>query len=65
MQSFPLLSRDLIKKLDEAYPLRLPDPKDTDRMVWIKVGQRMVVDQLVHLLKVEDEEGGTLKSNNV
>lgn len=55
MQELPLLSHDLVKKLDEEYPLELPNPDDSERMVWIKVGQRRVVSHLVQLLKEAEE----------
>lgn len=41
-----LVTPDLLKALDELYPLRLPDPKDSLAELWIKVGERRIVDVL-------------------
>lgn len=43
-----LLNQKLLDLLEQAYPLHsaLPDPKDSDRMIWVKVGERRVVDFL-------------------
>lgn len=41
-----LISPELLKELDALYPDRCPDPDDTERMVWVKVGERRVVNFL-------------------
>ncbi|SMG43338.1 hypothetical protein [Paraburkholderia susongensis] len=41
-----LITLDLLKALDELYPLRLPDPKDSPAELWIKVGERRLVEVL-------------------
>ena len=42
----PTLSKDLIDKLDKLYPDKCPLLTDDDRMVWFKVGQRSVINDL-------------------
>lgn len=41
-----LLSKEAIQALDEMYPLTLPNPTDTDRELWMKVGERRLVEVL-------------------
>lgn len=41
-----LVTLDLLKALDELYPLRLPDPKDSPAELWMKVGERRLVEVL-------------------
>ena len=45
-RKLPDLSKDLIDALDERFPVRMADPKDSARAIWIKVGQRKVVEFL-------------------
>jgi hypothetical protein len=47
---------DLLRMLDEAYPERCPDPKASDRDIWIAVGQRQVVRFLLSLQAERDAE---------
>ena len=49
----PLLSKDLIDKLDKLYPDKCPLLTDDDRMVWFKVGQRSVIN---YLQQIYDEQ---------
>lgn len=41
-----LLSRELLEELDKMYPQRCPDPKDPEREVWMKAGERRAIDVL-------------------
>jgi hypothetical protein len=50
---YPNFSRDFLEFLDEIYPNRVPSITMTDREIWIKVGQRSVVD---YLKSIKDEE---------
>ena len=56
-RDFPDLSRRLLERLDELYPDRCPDPNDSERDVWIKAGQRKVVN---FLWDVFDEQNETI-----
>lgn len=47
---------DLIRLLDEAYPERCPDPKASDRDIWIAVGARQVVRFLLSLQQERDAD---------
>jgi|TARA_Y100000389_G_C17407246_1_gene488773 hypothetical protein len=58
-RKLPDLSKDLIDALDERFPVRMPDLKDSEREIWIKVGQRFVVD---FLKDVYEEQHTTLIS---
>lgn len=58
-RKLPDLSKDLIDALDVRFPVRMADPKDSDRDIWIKVGQRFVVD---FLKDVYEEQNTTLIS---
>jgi hypothetical protein len=61
-RKLPDLSKDLIAVLDERFPSRCPDPKDSEREIWIKVGQRKVVE---FLQDVYDEQNTTVISTKV
>jgi len=52
----PLLSMDLINVLDQRFPDRCADPTDTERAIWIKVGQRKVVSFLLAQVKEQEEK---------
>lgn len=41
-----LMSGDFINTLDAMYPARPPDPRDTEREIWMKAGERRVVEVL-------------------
>lgn len=41
--SVPYFSQEQVDYLNKLYPERCPDPKHTDREIWIAVGQRLVV----------------------
>lgn len=56
-RDLPDLSRRLLERLDELYPDRCPDPNDSERDVWIKAGQRKVVN---FLWDVFDEQNETI-----
>lgn len=43
----PVLNKEQLEQLDEAYPEKCADPADRDRDVWRKVGQREVVNRLI------------------
>jgi len=59
IRKLPDLSRDLIDVLDARFPLRLPDINDSEREIWLKVGQRKVID---FLKDTYDEQHTTLIS---
>lgn len=55
-----LLSRELLEALDKLYPARPPDPKDSDREIWLKAGERRLLDVLWAKLEEAEEEGSGL-----
>lgn len=40
----------LVDELDELYPLFTPSPKDDDRLIMYRAGQRSVVEYLIEKL---------------
>jgi len=51
----PPLSPELVEALDKRFPERCPDPKWSDRDIWIRVGQREVVRFLIEELRRQSE----------
>lgn len=46
----------LIEWLNALYPEKCPNPEDTEREVWMKAGERRVVNQLINKLnRTEDK----------
>lgn len=41
-----MVSLELLQELDALYPPRCPDPRDSEREVWMKAGERRMVDVL-------------------
>lgn len=52
---FPNVTKALIKSLDQLYPDSCANPTDEDRLIWIKVGQRNVVNFLIEQHKRQNE----------
>jgi hypothetical protein len=46
----------LIEWLETLYPERCPDPKDTEREVWMKAGERRVVRVLIAKLQNAEQK---------
>lgn len=58
MEKIPERSIDLIKELDEAYPLRLPrDLNFNEKDVAFIMGQRDVINRLLYLMNYKEDEG--------
>lgn len=53
--NIPPLSADLVAELDRAFPERCPDPKDTEREVWMRAGERRLVRLLLNSLSKQKE----------
>lgn len=53
----PLYSTDLIAQLDEAFPEKCPDIKDSERTIWKYAGMRELVRVLKSSLKDGSEPG--------
>lgn len=41
-----LITEEFLATLDQMYPHRCPDPQDTEREIWMKAGERRLVDVL-------------------
>ena len=51
----PQISNDLIKYLDNIFPNKSADLKDTEKEVFFKGGQRSVVHHLIQQKKIQEE----------
>jgi hypothetical protein len=54
----PVLKKAELEQLDAFYPEKCADPKDTDRDIWGKVGQREVILRLIHEYRRAQEKKG-------
>lgn len=52
----PLISNDLVVYLDEMFPDKCPDLKESEREIFYKAGQRSVVNHLTEKAKFQLEE---------
>ncbi len=52
---FPYVDPALVRVLETAYPDRCPDPKWSERDIWIKVGNAQVV-RFLHQQMVGQQE---------
>mgnify|MGYP000530016484 CR=1 FL=1 len=43
----PQYATDLVDDLNEQFPHRCPDPKMTEREIWVYAGKRALVDHLL------------------
>ena len=46
MTDFPFIDQRLIAELDKRFPHRCADPKDSEREIWMKAGERRLADWL-------------------
>ena len=51
----PLISEELINYLEQLFPDKCADLKDTEKEVFYKSGQRSVVNHLIEQLKIQGE----------
>jgi hypothetical protein len=49
------IDRPTAELLDEVFPPRPPNPEDGEREVWMKAGERRLVDWLLIKLKEQEE----------
>ncbi|TIQ65461.1 MAG: hypothetical protein E5X41_14985 [Mesorhizobium sp.] len=54
-QHVPPIPADVIEWLDRLYPEKCADPKDADREIWMKAGERRLVRRLKLELKRQEE----------
>ena len=55
MEKLPIYSADLVKKLDELYPLRNTVPTDELILIMYRAGQRSVVESLLSKLRTSED----------
>lgn len=51
----PPISKDLIDTLETLFPDKCPDINDSDRKIWIDVGQQKIIKFLKHQFKLQQE----------
>ena len=51
----PLISEELINYLEQLFPDKCADLKDTEKEVFYKSGQRAVVNHLIEQFKIQGE----------
>lgn len=51
----PQFSVELIEMLDRNYPPKPPNPADTEREIWMKAGERRLVQRLLNLKNTPTE----------
>mgnify|MGYP001342893705 FL=1 len=51
----PLISEELINYLEQLFPDKCADLKDTDKEIFHKSGQRSVVNHLIEKFKLQGE----------
>ena len=61
MNKLPISSEELIRELDQEYPLRNPQIYDTSAILQRQAGARDVVEHLLSLLEHAEGEGKLLK----
>jgi len=52
-----VFDRNTIELLDEVFPPRPPDANDSEREVWMKAGERRLVEWLLIKLKEQEDHG--------
>lgn len=55
MKPIPPLSSDLLKELDETHPARWPRVDEPEREIWMKAGERRLIDGLLARLNVRPD----------
>lgn len=56
MDSIPFIDPLLLSALDRLFPQRCPDPKDPEREIWMKAGERRVVEFLMAVSRSQQED---------
>lgn len=60
----PPISKDLIDVLEALFPDKCPDINDSDRKIWIDVGQQKVIRFLKHQFKLQQEAAKDLTGSD-
>lgn len=55
MDKLPVIPKDLLEALNERFPERCPDPKWSEREIWMRVGERNVVRLLQRAFDEQNE----------
>ena len=55
MKSLPPTVFEMVEQLDEAYPHQCADPKDSFQEIWMKAGERRLVDNLIARLRYTEQ----------
>ena len=55
------IDKELIEYLEKQFPDKSPEITDTERLIWVRVGQVSVVKHLIKKLEIQDENILTTK----
>jgi hypothetical protein len=55
MKPLPIDSYELVEELDRLYPEKSPNPLDSEREIWMKAGERRLVNNLLIRKKVGEK----------
>lgn len=53
----PASGEEFIEMLDVMAPEKAPNPDDSDREVWMKAGERRLVNKLKAMLEADERKG--------
>ncbi len=55
MKALPPTVIEMVEQLDESFPHRAPDPNDSEREIWMKAGERRLIDGLLMRLRYTEQ----------
>ena len=56
METIPFIAPELMAELNRRFPHRCPDPKDSEREIWMKAGERRMLDYLQAVSEAQQED---------
>jgi hypothetical protein len=62
-EQFPAIPESLVAALDKAFPLTSPSLTDTERIIFVRVGQRQVIEFLREQSRQQQEESNVMGEN--
>jgi hypothetical protein len=62
-EQFPHIPEALVAALDKAFPLTSPTLSDTERAIFVRVGQRQVIEFLREQFRQQQDDWNALEAN--
>lgn len=62
-EQFPVIPESLVAALDKSFPLTSPTLLNTERAIFVRVGQRQVIEFLREQYRQQQEESNVLGEN--